>query len=187
MNSFEDRTSISPLRQALHPVDWKESANIVALLALSYLVWNFTFVKAIGFTIFFVFLWPRGSQFLSLYGKQRWPHQPSKQNIPIWIGRAVSVLIAIGYIQWRLVAQHEMDWASVRSNAISIAAFGVFMLVLVGPLMLLLDRVFKPLAESQKLASVLGFLTLCGAWWMVVILGSVYSGLAHVIFGGAQR
>ena len=86
---------------------------------------------------------------------------------------------------WRDGTRNSTDWAATQSNAVAYVAFGVFMIVLLGPLMWSLDRVFKPLcrSKSQKFGGALIFLALCGAWWMIVITGSIVSGLAQLIWG----
>ena len=62
------------------------------------------------------------------------------------------------------------------------------MLVLVGPVMLSLDCVFKPLFQKKgwKFVGALVFLIVCGAWWLIVIFGSINLGLAQLIRGNSS-
>lgn len=189
MNRFENLAPTPPLRNAFSFPDWWELFLFGALAATNYFAWNSTPVEAIGIAFLFVFLWPRGSEFAALYGRHRWPHEPGKQKIPVWIGRALLFLVLLGGIRWDKVARHRVDWPTVGTNAWGVAAFGVFMLVLLAPLMWLLDRIFKPWAKSknQGFVGALIFIALCGVWWMIVICGTIYLGLGQVIFGDPPR
>ena len=90
---------------------------------------------------------------------------------------------------WTDGARNGIDWNATGSNALSAIAFGVFLLILLGPLMWLLDRVFKPFAKrsGQTALSAFGFISLCGAWWLAVIFGSIHCGFGHVMFGSSPR
>lgn len=126
------------------------------------------------------------------YCESRWPDDERGIDYGAWgvVGLAIFYLSLpiLFRVDWSGIARHGIDWPMVAANALGVAAFGVFMLVLLGPLMWLLDRVFKPLAKSksQKFVGALGFLTLCGAWWLTVIFGLLASGLGHVMFGGSS-
>lgn len=129
----------------------------------------------------------------SHYCERRWPDGERGVDYGIWAGVGLALfylsLPILFHVDWSGLARNGIDWPLVRTSTLQVAAFGVFMLVLLGPLMWLLDRVFKPLAKtkSQKFTGALGFLTLCGAWWMMVIFGSIYLGLGHIMFGGSPR
>lgn len=108
--------------------------------------------------------------FIFGYSLNRWPQHSARIIYAPFALYGLFLLVKIGFLtDWKSVAQMRPDW----EGALWVLAMGALAVSFFGPLMWLLDHVFKPFARrtGHYVFSAVGFVALCGLWWSGLVFG----------------